>query len=94
MDRLHEFKNIKIFGQLPGKGPIISFNLKEAHAHDVATVLDQYGIAVRAGSHCAMPLLASYGVTSTCRASFAMYNTIGEIDLFVEALVKAQKLFS
>ena len=65
-----------------------------AHAHDVATVIDRSGVAVRAGTHCAMPLMSRFGVTSTCRASFAMYNTKAEVDALVEALAKAEALFA
>ena len=64
-----------------------------AHAHDIATVIDRSGVAVRAGTHCAMPLLSRFGVTSTCRASFALYNTREEIDRLAEALEKAQLSF-
>ena len=64
-----------------------------AHAHDVATVIDRSGVAVRAGTHCAMPLLQRFGVTSTCRASFALYNTRAEVDALADALTRAQKLF-
>ena len=67
--------------------------MKGAHAHDVATVIDRAGVAVRAGTHCAQPLLAKYGVTSTCRASFAFYNTTDEVDRLAEALQKAEALF-
>jgi cysteine desulfurase/selenocysteine lyase len=63
-----------------------------AHAHDIATIIDRSGVAVRAGTHCAMPLLYHFGVASTCRASFALYNTREEIDRLAEALVKAQAL--
>jgi cysteine desulfurase/selenocysteine lyase len=65
-----------------------------AHAHDVATVIDRQGIAVRAGTHCVMPLLERFKVTATCRASFAMYNTRDEVDHLVAALIKARELFS
>jgi cysteine desulfurase/selenocysteine lyase len=65
-----------------------------AHAHDIATIIDRSGIAVRAGTHCAMPLLSRFGVTSTCRASFALYNTREEIDRLAEALEKARSLFA
>ena len=68
--------------------------MKGAHAHDVATVIDRSGVAVRAGTHCAMPLLQRFGVTSTCRASFALYNTLDEVDGLAEALQKAEALFS
>lgn len=91
--RLGALNSIRIFGHAPGKGAIVSFEMKGAHAHDVATVIDRYGVAVRAGTHCAQPLLARYGVTSTCRASFGLYNTVDEVDALAEALVKAQGLF-
>jgi cysteine desulfurase/selenocysteine lyase len=93
-ERLTALNSIRIIGKAQAKGAIISFEMKGAHAHDVATVIDRSGVAVRAGTHCAQPLLARFGTTSTCRASFAMYNTIGEIDTFVEALTKAEHLFS
>jgi cysteine desulfurase/selenocysteine lyase len=92
--KLSEMKHVKIYGNAPDKGPIISFNLNDAHAHDVATIIDHYGIAVRAGTHCAMPLMSMLGASSTCRASFGLYNTFEEIDDFVEGLAKAQSLFS
>jgi cysteine desulfurase/selenocysteine lyase len=92
--RLGELNSIRIIGTAPGKGSIVAFDLKGAHAHDVATILDRYGIAVRAGTHCAQPLLARFGVTSSCRASFGLYNTREEVDLLVDGLVKAQAFFS
>jgi cysteine desulfurase/selenocysteine lyase len=92
-ERLSRLNSIRIFGTAPGKGAIVSFELKNAHAHDVATVIDRQGVAVRAGTHCAQPLLARYGVTSTCRASFGLYNTTDEVDALVEALAKAETLF-
>ncbi len=76
------------------KGPIVAFNLDVAHAHDIATVIDRAGVAIRAGTHCAMPLLAHFNATSSCRASFAVYNTRTEIDALAQALLKAQALFS
>ena len=85
--------SIKIFGNARNKGPIVSFEMKGAHPHDVATIIDRSGIAVRAGTHCVMPLLKRFGVTATCRASFAMYNTKAEVDRLAEALVKAQEFF-
>ena len=93
-ERLGQLNSIKIIGKARGKGAIVSFEMKGAHAHDVATVIDRSGVAVRAGTHCAMPLLERFGVTSTCRASFAMYNTHEEIDALVEALRKAEALFA
>jgi cysteine desulfurase / selenocysteine lyase len=93
-ERLGAMNSVRIFGNAPGKGAILSFALAGAHAHDVATILDRSGVAVRAGTHCAEPLLARFGVTSTCRASFAMYNTRAEVDALAEALTKAQSFFS
>ncbi|MTH94862.1 cysteine desulfurase [Roseibium sp. RKSG952] len=88
--RLSEINSLRIFGTAPGKGAIVSFELKGAHAHDVSTIIDRSGVAVRAGTHCAQPLLARYGVTSTCRASFGLYNTRAEVDALYDALIKAQ----
>jgi cysteine desulfurase / selenocysteine lyase len=93
-DRLGEINSLRIIGKARDKGAIVSFELKNAHPHDVATVIDRTGVAVRAGTHCAMPLLARYGVTATCRASFAMYNTTAEVDRLAEALIKAQDMFA
>jgi cysteine desulfurase/selenocysteine lyase len=93
-ERLSRINALRIFGQAKGKGAIISFNMEGAHAHDVATVLDRCGVAVRAGTHCAQPLLSRFGVTSTCRASFALYNTLEEVDKLAGALIKAQGLFA
>ncbi len=93
-ERLGAVNSLRIFGRARGKGAIVAFEMKGAHAHDVATVIDRAGVAVRAGTHCAMPLLARYGVTSTCRASFALYNTFEEVDKLVEALTKAETLFA
>ena len=92
--RLTALNSLRIFGTAPGKGAIIAFAMDGAHAHDVATVLDHEGIAVRAGTHCAQPLLQRFGVTSTCRASFGLYNTESEVDRLVDALLKAQRLFA
>jgi len=91
--KLREINSLRIFGDAPDKGAIVSFELEGAHAHDVATIIDRAGVAVRAGTHCAQPLLAKYGVTSTCRASFGLYNTRSEVDALYEALLKAQSFF-
>ena len=93
-ERLGSMNSLRIFGTSPDKGAILSFEMQGAHAHDVATVLDRQGIAVRAGTHCAQPLLNRYGVTSTCRASFGLYNTFEEVDKLAAALEKARSLFS
>jgi cysteine desulfurase / selenocysteine lyase len=92
-ERLSKINSLKIIGTAPGKGPILSFVMEDAHAHDIATLIDRSGVAVRAGTHCAMPLLQRFGVTSTCRASFALYNTFEEVDALADALDRAQKLF-
>lgn len=91
--RLQEMNSITIYGTAREKGAILSFAMKGAHPHDVSTVIDRYGVAVRAGTHCTQPLLARYGVTATCRASFAMYNTREEVDRLADALLAAQRLF-
>lgn len=93
-ERLSALEGIRIFGTTPQKGSVVSFALEGAHAHDVATILDRSAVAVRAGTHCAQPLLARYGVTSTCRASFGLYNTTDEVDKLADALVKARTLFA
>ncbi len=93
-ERLSKINSLRIFGTTPAKGAIVSFELEGTHAHDVSTVIDRYGVAVRAGTHCTQPLLARFGVTSTCRASFGMYNTLAEVDALAEAVIKAQRMFA
>ncbi|BAT60844.1 putative cysteine desulfurase [Variibacter gotjawalensis] len=93
-ERLRELNSIRIVGDARDKGAIVSFEMKGAHPHDVATVIDRAGVAVRAGTHCVMPLLARYGLTATCRASFGLYNTRAEADALFEALRKAQGMFA
>jgi cysteine desulfurase/selenocysteine lyase len=93
-ERLREINSLRIIGNARDKGAIVSFEMKGAHPHDVATVIDRAGVAVRAGTHCAMPLLARYGVTATCRASFAMYNTKEEVEALAASLMKAQEFFA
>ncbi|HEY5412254.1 MAG TPA: cysteine desulfurase [Caulobacteraceae bacterium] len=85
---------LKVIGQAPGKGAVFAFNVEGAHAHDIAQILDRYGVAVRAGTHCAEPLLRRFGVTSSARASFALYNTLDEADAFVDALGRARSFFA
>jgi cysteine desulfurase / selenocysteine lyase len=93
-ERLRAINSLRIFGAAKDKGPIVSFEMKGAHPHDVATIIDRSGIAVRAGTHCVMPLLARFGVTATCRASFGLYNTREEVDGLARALIKAQDFFA
>ena len=91
-DALRSVPGLRILGEAPDKAAVISFLVTGAHAHDLATLLDLEGIAVRSGHHCAHPLMQFFGVPATCRASFAFYNTTGEIDRFVAALDKVRRL--
>lgn len=92
-DALGSVKSLRLIGTADEKGSIFSFELAGVHAHDVSTLIDRSGVAVRAGTHCAEPLMTRFGVTSTCRASIAMYNTRAEIDTLVTALEKAEQFF-
>lgn len=92
-EQLSRINSLRLIGTAKGKGGIFAFTLDNAHAHDVSTLLDRYGIAVRAGTHCAMPLLTRFGATSTCRASFALYNGKDDVDALVEAIEKARTFF-
>ena len=92
-ERLRAINSLRIIGDAPHKGSIVSFELQGIHAHDVSMIIDRQGVAVRAGTHCAQPLLQRFGVTSTCRASFGMYNTLAEVDVLADALEKARKFF-
>ncbi|MEO0566385.1 MAG: cysteine desulfurase [Pseudomonadota bacterium] len=95
VERLSGLNWLQVQGTTPDKGAIFSFSLDgAAHAHDISTILDKKGVAVRAGHHCAGPLMDHLGVTATCRASFAMYNTTGEVDALVDALELAHELFA
>jgi cysteine desulfurase/selenocysteine lyase len=85
---------LRVLGEAPDKGAIMAFTVDGAHAHDVAQILDRYGVAVRAGTHCAEPLMRRFGLTSSARASFALYNTEAEADAFVDALTKTQAFFA
>ena len=91
---LSNIKGLKMYGTAPKKVSLISFTLEGTHPHDVATVLDADGIAVRAGHHCTQPLLQRFGVSATARASFAFYNTREEIDKLAQSLTKIQVLFA
>ena len=94
-DRLDGLNWISVQGTTPDKAPIFSFSMESAaHAHDISTILDKKGVAVRAGQHCAGPLMAHLGLTATCRASFGLYNTNAEVDVLIEALELAHDLFA
>lgn len=91
-EELLRFDGVRIFGTAPHKAAVVSFQIEGAHAHDLATLLDLQGVAVRSGQHCAHPLLQYYGVAATCRASLAFYNTHEEVDAFMAALKKVRTL--
>ncbi len=95
LERLEEIPGVWVFGpEAVHKGGVASFKVDDIHAHDIAQVLDEYGIAVRAGHHCAMPLHEKFGIQSTARASFYLYTTFDEIDQLVEGIYKVKELFS
>jgi cysteine desulfurase/selenocysteine lyase len=85
---------INLYGQAPDKGAIVAFNIAGAHPHDVAQIVDRHGVAIRAGHHCAQPLMARLGVSATARASLALYNTAEDVDVFLDALTKARKMLA
>lgn len=93
-EALSSIEGLRILGTAPGKAAIISFVIDGTHAHDLATLLDLEGIAVRSGQHCAHPLLQSLGVSATCRASFAFYNSHEDVDTFAGAILKVRKLLA
>jgi cysteine desulfurase/selenocysteine lyase len=92
--KLSQIEGIEFFGTAPCKTSIISFNLKGIHPFDVGTILDQMGIAVRTGHHCTQPIMTKFGIPGTVRASFALYNTFEEIDLFVEVVKRAKEMLA
>jgi cysteine desulfurase / selenocysteine lyase len=92
--RLDGLNWITVQGTTPDKAPIFSFSMQGAHAHDISTILDQKGVAVRAGQHCAGPLMAHLGLNATCRASFGLYNTTAEVDVLIDALELAHDFFA
>ncbi|KCZ94522.1 aminotransferase class V-fold PLP-dependent enzyme [Hyphomonas johnsonii] len=89
-DGLRGINGLAVHGEAPGKGSVLSFSLQGVHPHDLAQILDRYGVAIRAGHHCAQPLMTHLGVSATARASFGIYNTEAEVDVFIEALEKAR----
>ena len=85
---------VRILGSAQDRGGVVSFTVDRAHAHDVATLLDRQGIAVRAGHHCAEPLMHRFGLESTARASFALYTTREEIDFLADTLARVREFFT
>ena len=94
VDGLRAINSFRLIGDAEKKGAVLAFNLEGAHAHDVAQILDKYGIAVRAGQHCTQPLMEARGIHSTARASFGIYNTLDEADRLVEGVKKAALFLS
>ena len=96
IEKLQTIEGIILYGNpnLTQRTAVISFNLQGVHPYDVGVILDQLGIAVRTGHHCAQPIMDFYQIPGTVRASFAVYNTFEEIDTFVEAVKKAQRMLS
>jgi cysteine desulfurase/selenocysteine lyase len=92
--RLGELNWLRIHGTTPDKGSIVSFTVEGLHPHDVSTIIDRSGVAIRAGHHCAQPLMERFGVTAMCRASFGLYTTKAEVDALAEALIKAHEFFA
>lgn len=92
-ERFDQLNSVHVIGRAPQKGGIFAFTVAGAHAHDVSTIIDRYGIAIRAGTHCAQPLLTRFGVSSTCRASFGLYNGKDDVDALIEGIEKAQTFF-
>jgi cysteine desulfurase/selenocysteine lyase len=90
--KVSEFNWLRVIGDAPGKGAILSFEAEGMHAHDLATILDREGVAVRAGHHCAQVLMERFGVASTSRASFALYNNRADVDALVAGLAKAREI--
>ena len=94
LDGLRGVNGLTVHGTSPTKGPVLTFSLEGAHPHDIAQILDRQGVAIRAGHHCAQPLMTHLGVTATARASFALYNTVEEVDSFIEALNRARTMLA
>jgi cysteine desulfurase/selenocysteine lyase len=93
LEQLRQAPDIELYGpEAEARGGVVSFNIKDLHPHDVASILDQCGVAIRAGHHCAMPLMGVLGINGTCRASFYVYNTVDEINMLLEAIGEARRL--
>jgi len=92
LERLQQMRDVEVYGPAADqRGGVVSFNLSGVHPHDMASILDQHGVAIRAGHHCAMPLMHVLGINGTCRASFYVYNSVDEIDVLVEAIGEARR---
>jgi cysteine desulfurase/selenocysteine lyase len=91
--RIGEIDEVRIIGTAAHKAGALSFTFGDVHPHDLGTIIDHFGVAIRTGHHCTMPLMQFYGVPATARASFGMYNTKAEVDVFIDALLKARDMF-
>ncbi|HHG90451.1 MAG TPA: cysteine desulfurase [Devosia sp.] len=91
---LQKINGLRMIGSAKGKGAIFSFEIEGVHAHDLSAIMDRYGVAIRAGTHCAQPLLKRFGATSTCRASFALYNGRDDVEALVDAIKRASAFFA
>jgi len=92
-EQLQRLPGIRILGTAAHKAAIVSFMVDGIHPHDLGTILDSEGVAIRAGHHCAMPIMTHFGIPGTARASFALYNSLADVDALVDAIGKAQSLF-
>jgi cysteine desulfurase/selenocysteine lyase len=92
--KLEAMDGVRIIGTAKEKASVLSFMIEDVHPHDVGTIFDQQGVAIRAGHHCAQPVMQFYGIAATARASFAFYNTEQEIDALVSAIKTTQELFA
>jgi cysteine desulfurase/selenocysteine lyase len=92
-ERMGEIGEARIIGTAADKAGALSFTFGDVHPHDLGTIIDHFGVAIRTGHHCTMPLMQFYGVPATARASFGMYNTKAEVDVFIDALLKARDMF-
>jgi cysteine desulfurase/selenocysteine lyase len=93
-ERLREIPGVRIIGESREKAGIVSFTMENAHPHDIGTILDSEGIAIRAGHHCCMPLMKRLGIPATARASFALYNTVEEVERLVTGVRKVREMFA
>ena len=94
LDGLRSINSFRLLGDAPDKGPVLAFNIEGAHPHDIAQIVDKYGVAVRAGQHCTQPLMTAFGLHSSVRASFGIYNTLEESERLVEAVTKAARMLA
>ena len=92
-DAFGQLKDVRIIGTARDKAGVLSFTLKGVHPHDVGTLLNEEGVAVRTGHHCAQPVMQRFGIPATARASFYLYNTLSEVDALVAGIHKVQKIF-